>query len=66
LTDHFGKPVHVNTRLGPVLHTANALALADRAARQREAEKSMEDDPFVQKLKREFGATIVPGSIRPV
>ncbi|HEX2605579.1 MAG TPA: DNA polymerase III subunit gamma/tau [Oxalicibacterium sp.] len=66
LSEHFGRPVRVNTRLGAVQHTANALALADRAARQREAEQSMEEDPFVQKLKREFGATIVPGSIRPV
>ena len=66
LSEHFGKPVRVNTSLGPVQHTANVLALADRAARQREAEQSMEDDPFVQKLKREFGATIVPGSVRPV
>jgi len=66
LSEHFGRPVRVNTRLGAVQHTANALALADRAARQREAEQAMEDDPFVQRLKREFGATIVPGSIRPV
>jgi DNA polymerase-3 subunit gamma/tau len=66
LTEHFNRVVRVNTKLGPVQHTANAAALADRAVRQREAEKSMEDDPFVQKLKREFGATIVPGSIRPV
>jgi DNA polymerase-3 subunit gamma/tau len=66
LSEHFGRPVRVDTRLGAVQHTANALALADRAARQREAEQAMEDDPFVQKLKREFGATIVPGSIRPV
>jgi DNA polymerase-3 subunit gamma/tau len=66
LTEYFGKPVRVNTKLGTVQHTAHVLALADRAVRQREAEKSMEDDPFVQKLKREFGATIVPGSIRPV
>ncbi|HTH45472.1 MAG TPA: DNA polymerase III subunit gamma/tau [Oxalicibacterium sp.] len=66
LTEYFGRPARISTRLGPVQHTANALALADRATRQREAEQSMEDDPFVQKLKREFGATIVPGSIRPV
>jgi DNA polymerase-3 subunit gamma/tau len=66
LAEYFGRPVRINTKLGAVQHTANALALADRAARQREAEQSMEDDPFVQKLKREFGATIVPGSIRPV
>ena len=30
------------------------------------AERVMENDPFVQALKREFGATIVPGSVRPI
>jgi len=66
LSDHFGQPVRINSKLGPVQHTANVAALADRAERQREAEQSMQDDPFVQKLMREFGATIVPGSVRPV
>ncbi len=66
LSEHFGQPVRVEPRLGPVQHTANAAALADRAERQREAEQSIQNDPFVQKLMREFGATIVPGSVRPV
>jgi DNA polymerase-3 subunit gamma/tau len=66
LSERFSRPVRISTKLGTAQHTANALALADRATRQREAEQAMEDDPFVQKLKREFGATIVPGSIRPV
>ncbi|HWU97326.1 MAG TPA: DNA polymerase III subunit gamma/tau [Oxalicibacterium sp.] len=66
LTEHFGKPVRVNAKVGAVQHTASAAAQADRAERQREAEQSMQDDPFVQKMMREFGATIVPGSVRPV
>tara|TARA_R110001599_G_scaffold171353_1_gene362288 strand:+ start:304755 stop:306911 length:2157 start_codon:yes stop_codon:yes gene_type:complete len=66
LAEHFGLVVRVNTSLGPVHHTANTFALADMAVRQQQAEQSMQDDPFVQKLMREFGATIVRGSIKPV
>jgi DNA polymerase-3 subunit gamma/tau len=66
LSEHFGQPVRVDTELGAVQHTANAQTLADRAARQKEAEQTMHSDPFVQTLMREFGATIVPGSIKPL
>lgn len=66
LSEHFGKPVRVTSEIGAVQQTANAHAQADRAARQREAEQTMHSDPFVQNLMREFGATIVPGSIKPV
>ena len=65
LTAHFGKPVRVGTELGAVAQTANALAIAEREARQREAEEKMQSDPFVQALMREFNAVIVPGSVKP-
>ncbi|MEY3719859.1 MAG: polymerase tau subunit interacting with alpha, partial [Pseudomonadota bacterium] len=44
----------------------HAASVAEQAARQQAAELAMENDPFVQTLKREFGATIVPGSVRPL
>ncbi|HJV50302.1 MAG TPA: DNA polymerase III subunit gamma/tau [Noviherbaspirillum sp.] len=66
LTEHFGKPIRVETEIGAVEHTANAVAVAEREARQRLAEENMQRDPFVLAVMREFGATIVPGSIRPV
>jgi DNA polymerase-3 subunit gamma/tau len=66
LSEHFGKTVRVTTDVGVVAQTANAQAVADRAERQRQAEEIMQSDPFVQTLMREFGATIVPGSIKPV
>jgi len=66
LSEYFGQPVRVQTRLGAVEHTANAAALADRAERQRDAEQAIQEDPFVQKLMREFGASIVPGSVKPI
>ena len=66
LSERFAKTVRIETELGPVRHTANILMLAERAERQRQAELTMHSDPFVQTLLREFGATIVPGSIKPI
>ena len=66
LSEHFGKTIRVNTEIGAVEQTANAQAVAEREARQRQAEENMHSDPFVQTLMREFGAIIVPGSIKPV
>ena len=40
----------------------NAAALAEK---QLAAEKIIFDDPFVQTMMRDFGAKIVPGSIKP-
>ncbi|OWW20854.1 DNA polymerase III subunit gamma/tau [Noviherbaspirillum denitrificans] len=66
LTEHFGKNARVSTEIGAVEQTANAQAVADREARLREAEDKLQRDPFVQAMMREFGATIVPGSIKPI
>lgn len=66
LTEYFSRPVRVSTEIGAVEQTANAHAQAERAARQREAEATINSDPFVQSMMREFGATIVPGSIKPI
>ena len=65
LSEHFGKTVRLTTELGAVEQTANAKATAEREARQRQAEEDFQRDPFVQAVMREFGATIVPGSIKP-
>ncbi|VBG58385.1 DNA polymerase III subunits gamma and tau [Burkholderia pseudomallei] len=66
LANALGKPVDVAVEVGPARRTAAALAAAERAKRQREAEQEMSADPFVRQLLREFGASIVEGSIRPV
>ncbi|MGZ5817777.1 MAG: DNA polymerase III subunit gamma/tau, partial [Burkholderiaceae bacterium] len=66
LSEHFGKTVKIVTEIGAVQQTANAQAQADRATRQKQAEETMHSDPFVQTMMREFGATLVPGSIKPI
>lgn len=64
LSERFGKEIRVETEIGAVADTANAVAEAESAERQRRAEQKMKSDPFVMSMMREFGATIVPGSIQ--
>jgi DNA polymerase III subunit gamma/tau len=66
LAERLGRPVDVVVEVGPARRTAAALDAAARAQRQQEAEREIGADPFVQSLIREFGASIVPGSIRPL
>jgi DNA polymerase-3 subunit gamma/tau len=66
LSERFSREVRVDTEIGAVADTANAVAEADRVERQRKAEQQMRDDPFVLSMMREFGASIVPGSIHPM
>ncbi len=66
LGEHLGKTVRFDVEIGATSFTAHAADVADQAERQRVAEQTLQDDPFVQTLMREFGATIVPGSVRPL
>ncbi|POR49489.1 DNA polymerase-3 subunit gamma/tau [Paraburkholderia eburnea] len=66
LADSLGKTVELDVTVGPARRTAAALDAAVRAERQRDAERDIGADPFVQQLIRDFGASIVPGSIRPI
>ncbi len=66
LADRLGQNVDVLVEVGPARRTAAAHDAAMRAQRQQEAEREIGADPFVQSLIREFGASIVPGSIRPI
>ena len=66
LSDYFEKTVKLETEIGNVTRTAHAASVAEQARRQQLAEQTLNEDPFVQTLIREFGATIVPGSIKPV
>ena len=65
LAERLGQTVEVAVEVGPARRTAAAIDAAERAGRQRDAEREIGADPFVQQLIRDFGASIVPGSIRP-
>jgi len=66
LAAYLNKKVSITTEIGAVRQTAHAANLAEQAERLQLAEQTLESDPFVQTLKREFGATMVPGSVRPI
>jgi len=66
LADRLGLNIEVLVEVGVARRTAAAHDAATRAQRQRDAEREIGADPFVQSLIREFGASIVPGSIRPI
>jgi DNA polymerase-3 subunit gamma/tau len=58
--------VNVETEIAPTWYTASAEAKARRERLQREAEATVEADPFVQDMARTFDAFVVPGSVRPI
>ncbi|MDE2428885.1 MAG: DNA polymerase III subunit gamma/tau [Burkholderiales bacterium] len=66
LAERFSRAVRIETKIGAVELTANAQAIAEREARQKQAEQSIQNDSFIQTLMRDFGASIITGSIKPV
>ena len=66
LKEFFGADLQVAFEVGAVQgESAHALDLAEQETRQQHAEASVQVDPFVQALVKDFGAQVVPGSIRP-
>ena len=61
-----GYPVRLVAEVGRVTDSPARRNAAAAAERQLAAEKIVFDDPFVQSMMREFGAKIVPGSIKPL
>jgi DNA polymerase-3 subunit gamma/tau len=67
LSDHLGRPVMLD------LHTAtesvqSVAAVTEQAelTRKSEAEQSIESDPTVKEIKKNFDAKIVPDSVQPL
>jgi DNA polymerase-3 subunit gamma/tau len=61
-----GHEVSLQVEIGRVVDSPAKRLAAQAARRQREAESIILDDPYVQQLMRDYGATVVPGSIKPV
>lgn len=66
LAEHFGCPAKITTEVGKVEETANQNAIEARAERQRQAEETITNDPYVKSVIAEFGGHIVEGSIKPI
>ncbi|MBK6006524.1 DNA polymerase III subunit gamma/tau [Ramlibacter ginsenosidimutans] len=61
-----GHAVEISVEVGPVTDSPARRAAVAAAQRQRAAEQIILNDPFVQQMQRDFGAKIVPGSIKPI
>ena len=59
-------PARLQVVLGPVSDTPARRLIAAQNERQRQAEEVIAADPFVQDMVRQWGARIVPGSVRPL
>ena len=66
LAEHFGLPLRLDIEFGETGEdTAHAVAQAERAERQRQAEEAVQRDAVVQAFIETFDARIIAGSIRP-
>lgn len=65
LSEHFGRPVRLNVVVGTVQGpTADSVRKIYQEKRLKEANAALEADPVVQSVIKEFGAAIVPGSVK--
>ncbi|MBS0467888.1 MAG: DNA polymerase III subunit gamma/tau [Proteobacteria bacterium] len=60
-----GHASQISVELGVVTDSPARRNAQAATARQRQAEDIVHNDPYVQELMRDFGAKIVPGSIKP-
>ncbi len=61
-----GHAVDLSVEVGAVTDSPARRNAVAAAQRQRAAEQIILNDPFVQQMQRDFGAKIVPGSIKPI
>jgi DNA polymerase-3 subunit gamma/tau len=61
-----GHDVNLSVEVGVVNDSPARRNAAAAQARQKAAEEIILRDPFVQDMLRDFGAKIVPGSIKPL
>jgi DNA polymerase-3 subunit gamma/tau len=66
LSKHLGKSVTILIEAGKANHSIAAVEAKIKQEKQEGAEESIANDDFVKTIQAEFGATVVPGSIRPI
>jgi DNA polymerase-3 subunit gamma/tau len=66
LEAHLGCAVQLDIKIAePTVETPAEREARARSERQQEAEAEMADDPLVQAAAEQFGARVVPGSVKP-
>jgi DNA polymerase-3 subunit gamma/tau len=66
LSTYLGKQVKIVVETGKATQSIAAVEAKIKQEKQEGAEESVANDDFVKSIQAEFGATVVPGSIRPI
>ncbi len=66
LSTYLGKTVTLTIETGKANQSIAAVEAKIKQEKQESAEETVANDDFVKTLQAEFGATVVPGSIRPI
>lgn len=66
INQHFGRKIKLSLKIGGTGNTPAKQIFEEKAAVQSEAESAINQDDFVQALMKDFGANIVPSSIKPI
>ncbi len=66
IAQYFDKKIKLQFSIGGTGNTPARQISQERAEAQANAENAIEEDSFVQALINDFGATIIPNSIKPI
>ncbi len=66
ISQYFGKKIKLQFSIGGTGNTPAKQISQEKAYAQANAESAIEDDSFVQALINDFGASIIPNSIKPI
>lgn len=66
LSTYIGKQVKIVMESGKATQSIAAVEAKVKQEKQEDAETSIANDDFVKSIQAELGATVVPGSIRPI
>ena len=66
ITQHFDRKIRLQFSIGGTGNTPAKQISQEKAQAQANAETAIEEDSFVQALIDDFGATIIPNSIKPI
>jgi len=66
IQQHFGRKIQLHFAVGGGENTPAQQITQEKAALQSHAQTAIEEDDFVQALVKDFGAQIIPASIKPL
>jgi DNA polymerase-3 subunit gamma/tau len=66
INQHFGRKIKLSLKVGGTGNTPAKQIFEEKVAVQSDAETAIQQDDFVQALMKDFGANIIPSSIKPI